>query len=336
MGFLINAVKIIFLLGFLIFIHEGGHFFVARLFKVKVEEFSIGFGPKIFTKKGEQTLYSIGCIPFGGYVKMTGEAERSEEEGAFNKAKLWHRIVIVAAGAIVNIAFAIIVYFIISFAYSSNASTIVSEIIPEARENISQIEIGDKILEVNNTKIRLKSDISKALRDYTDGEILVVVERNDEEIELKVLPTKYENTMFILGIQVAEIENVTFGERLYAAFWQTVNFLESIVQSLKMLFTGQVGLDQMTGPIGISKIVSEQNDIYNFIQLLCLVSLSLGVTNLLPIPALDGGRILLLVIEGIRGEALKEEIELGIQSVGFLLLIILSLYVSYQDILRIF
>ena len=106
--------------------------------------------------------------------------------------------------------------------------------------------------------------------------------------------------------------------------------------SIRMLFTGNVKLEQMTGPIGISEIVVKSSGVYNFIYLLCLVSLSLGVTNLLPIPALDGGRIVLLIIEGIRGKALKEEIELGIQSVGFLLLILLSLYVSYKDILRIF
>lgn len=335
MSFFINAIKIIFLLGFLIFIHEGGHFLAARLFKVKVEEFSIGFGPKIFTKKGKETTYSIACIPFGGYVKMTGETERSEEEGAFNKAKLWHRIVIVAAGAIVNIIFAIIVYFIISFACNSNPSTTIASIIPEAKENISQIEIGDKILEVNNKKVRLKSDIAKALRNYSGGEIPVLVQRDNKEIEITVTPTRYEE-IYILGIEVEEMSNPTLKERAYIAFWQTANFGSSIFESLKMLFTGEVGISQMTGPIGISKIVAEENGLYNFIQLLCLVSLSLGVTNLLPIPALDGGRILLLIIEGIRGEALKEEIELGIQSAGFLLLIMLSLYVSYQDILRIF
>lgn len=336
MNFLINAVKIIFLLGFLIFIHEGGHFLAARIFKVKVEEFSIGFGPKIFTKKGKETLYSIGCIPFGGYVKMTGEQEKSEEEGAFNKAKLWHRIVIVAAGAIVNIIFAIIVFFSISFAYNHTPSTIVEKVLPEAKDNISQIEVGDKILKINNKKIRLKSDIAKALNNYNGGEITVIVARDGNEIELNVLPTKYQNSTYILGIQTKEMTNVTLRERIYVAFWQTANFLDSIVESFKMLFSGKVGLNQMTGPIGISKIVSDNNGIYNFIQLLCLVSLSLGVTNLLPIPALDGGRILLLIVEGIRGKALKEEIELGIQSIGFLLLIMLSLYVSYQDILRIF
>lgn len=335
MSVLINALKIIFLLGFLVFIHEGGHFLAARLFKVKVEEFSIGFGPKIFTKKGKETVYRIGCIPFGGYEKMTGETERSEEEGAFNNAKLWHRIVIVAAGAIVNIVFAILMYFIISCIFVNNASTTISEILPEAKENLAELQVGDKILEINNTKIRLKSDISKALRNYTDGEINIIVERNNENVEVKGTPIKY-NEMYILGIQVTELENVTIGDRLYYAYWQTIEFSNSMVYSLKMLFTGKVGLDQMTGPIGISKIVSKQNSIYNFLQLLCLVSLSLGVTNLLPIPALDGGRILLLIIEGIRGKALKEEVELGIQSIGFLLLIMISIYVSYQDVLRIF
>ena len=138
-----------------------------------------------------------------------------------------------------------------------------------------------------------------------------------------------------MGVQVALID-ATATEKIYYAFWETVNFVESMFDSIRMLFTGNVKLEQMTGPIGISEIVVKSSGVYNFIYLLCLVSLSLGVTNLLPIPALDGGRIVLLIIEGIRGKALKEEIELGIQSVGFLLLILLSLYVSYKDILRIF
>lgn len=336
MGFIINAIKVIFLLGFLIFIHEGGHFLAARLFKVKVEEFSIGFGPKIFNKQGKETKYSIGCIPFGGYVKMTGETERSEEEGAFNKAKVLHRIIIVAAGAIVNIVFAIIVFFILSLCSGYNISTTVSNIIPEAKENLVGMEIGDRIIKINNQKIRLKSDISKALKNYNEGdELIVIVERADKEVELKVKATTYENVGYILGIEVA-LQNSNFNEKVYYAFWETIDFVSSIGESLKMLFTGQIGIDQMTGPIGISEIVVESNGIYNFVYLLSLVSLSLGVTNLLPIPALDGGRIVLLVVEGIRGKALNEEIELGIQSAGFLLLILFALYVSYMDIVRIF
>lgn len=197
------------------------------------------------------------------------------------------------------------------------------------------LKFGDKIIKINDEKIRLKSDISSALYGADGSEIKVIVERNGEELEFNVKPTEYEENTYILGIQVALID-ATWNEKLYYGFWETVNFVESMIESVKLLFTGNIKIDQMTGPIGISEIVVKSNGIYNFIYLLCLISLSLGVTNLLPIPALDGGRIVLLIIEGIRGKALKEEIELGIQSAGFLLLILLSLYVSYKDILRIF
>lgn len=197
------------------------------------------------------------------------------------------------------------------------------------------MKFGDKIIKINDEKIRLKSDISSALYGADGSEVKVVVERNGEELEFNVKPTEYEENTYILGIQVALID-ATWKEKLYYGFWETVNFVESMIESVKLLFTGNIKIDQMTGPIGISEIVVKSNGIYNFIYLLCLISLSLGVTNLLPIPALDGGRIVLLIIEGIRGKALKEEIELGIQSAGFLLLILLSLYVSYKDILRIF
>ena len=245
------AIKVIFLLEILVFIHEGGHFLAAKKSGVNVEEFSIGFGPVIYSKQKNNTLYRIGCIPFGGYVKMTGESERSDKEGAFNKASILKRIFIVTAGPFINIIFAIVLFFILSFFYF-------------------------------------------------------------------------------------QISDITIMQRLDFASRNTVGFVLSIFDSLKMLFTGKIGLDQMTGPVGISEIVVRTNGLYNFIHLLCLVSLSLGVTNLLPIPALDGGRLLLLIIEAIRGKALEEKIELKIQSIGFTILIILALYVTYKDILRIF
>lgn len=336
MSILINLFKIVFLLGFLIFIHEGGHFLAARLSKVKVEEFSIGFGPKILKKKGKETEYSLSLFPFGGYVKMTGEDEKSDDPNSFNNAKLLNRIFIVAAGAIVNIIFGIIVYFILSMSSGYNISTTVSKILPEAEQNISSVQIGDKILKIENTNIRLKSDIAKALENYTPGkEITILLERNGEEISVKGKPTEYQENFYILGIEVALVQG-NLKDRLYYSFWETIDFVSSIGDSLVMLFTGNIGIEQMTGPVGISEIVVKSDGIYDFVYLLCLVSLSLGVTNLLPIPALDGGRLVLLIIEGIRGKALKEEIELGIQSIGFTLLILFALYVTYNDILRIF
>ncbi len=335
MEFLINAFKIVFLLGFLILIHEGGHFIAARIFKVKVEEFSIGFGPKIFSKKGKETEYSLSLIPFGGYVKMTGETERSNEKGAFNNAKLLHRTAIVASGPFVNIVFGIIVYFILIACSGYNASTIVADIIPEAANGMSNIQIGDKILQINDEKIRIKSDINKALASNRGEEISILVLRENEEVKVKATPIKYAEGMYILGVKVEPLEG-KISDKIYNAFWKTMDFIASIKDSLIMLFTGKVGIDQMAGPIGISNIVVETSGLYDFINLLCLVSISLGVTNLLPIPALDGGRILLFIIEGIRGKALKEEIELEIQSLSFTLLILFSLYVSYNDILRLF
>lgn len=336
MSIFINAFKIIFLLGFLIFIHEGGHFFAARLSKVRVEEFSIGFGPKIFKKKGKETEYSLSLIPFGGYVKMTGETERSEDPRSFNNAKLLKRIFIVVAGALVNIIFGTVVYFILSMSSGYNISTTVAKIIPEAKENIPLIEVGDKILKINNNTIRLKSDIAESLENYKAGEDLtIIIERNGEEKSISGKPTKYDENYYILGIEVALVEG-TLKDKLYYSFWETIDFISSIGETLKLLFTGNVSIEQMTGPVGISEIVVKSNGIYDFVYLLCLVSLSLGVTNLLPIPALDGGRLLLLIIEGIRGKALKEEVELGIQSIGFTILILFSLYVTYNDILRIF
>ena len=240
--FLINAIKIIFLLGFLIFIHEGGHFLIAKLCRVKVNEFAIGFGPIIWKKEGKETKYALRLIPLGGFVSMEGEDEESENERSFSKASIPKRIAIVAAGAIVNILFGLVAYF-----------------------------------------------------------ILVAVVYKDVII----------------------------------AFQATEGMVSSIFESLKMLFTGNIGIKDLSGPIGISNAVSNTTTLSNYIYIISVISVSLGVTNLLPIPALDGGKILLLIIEAIRRKPLKKETEIQIQLIGFSVLIALSLVVTYNDIIRI-
>lgn len=420
-GFLISAVKIIFLLGFLILIHESGHFLIAKLFKVKVEEFAIGFGPKIFTKQGKETKYELRLIPLGGFVRMEGEEQRSDSERSFNNASIPKRMGIVAAGAIVNIVFGILVYFIIVAVVGNN----VSNIVDTTNEGYIASEVGiisgDKIEEINNKKIRLKSDIDEILQNCNGEELTLLIERNNEEKEIKLKPTeKYTKSTGIYvsqaqtddkatqiiqiekgsnaekdGLQVNdviktingvdvtgdvqklvnEIQNTTsdkakievernneivkleltidsiptyylginfkmaennFTNNMYYAFYRTGDFLGSIAENIKMLFTGNVGLDQMTGPIGISNMVSQTTGLADFMYLLALVSISLGITNLLPIPALDGGKLLILLIEAIRRKPMKEELEIGIQLVGFFILISLSIIISYKDILRIF
>lgn len=240
--FFINALKIIFLLGFLIFIHEGGHFLVAKLCNVKVNEFAIGFGPTIWSKQGKETKYAIRLIPLGGFVSMEGEDEESEHERSYSNASIPKRVAIVAAGAVVNIIFGLIVYF-----------------------------------------------------------VLVAIVYKDILIALQA----------------------------------TGGFVSSIFESLKMLFTGNIGIKDLSGPVGISKVVSNTTTFANYIYIISAISVSLGVTNLLPIPALDGGKILLLLIEAIRNKPLKKETEIQIQLIGFSILIALSIIVTYNDIIKI-
>jgi len=238
----ITILKIVFLLGFLIILHEFSHYIVARMCGVKVNEFSVGFGKKILQKESKGTMYTLRIVPLGGYVNLKGMDEKNQEEDSYTSVSIWRRLLIILAGSIANILFGVMVYFVLA--------------------------------------------------------------------------------IVILGSS--------------AAFAATGNFLFAVFESLKMLFTGEIGVDQFTGPIGISNIVSETKLLSEFIYLLALVSLSLGVTNLLPIPPLDGFKALLLIIEGIRRKPFSENFEYSVQFVGFLLLLGLSVYVAYNDVLKIF
>lgn len=415
-SFLIIAIKIIVLLGFLIFIHELGHFTVAKLCKVKVNEFAIGFGPTIWKKQGKETKYAIRLIPLGGFVSMEGEEEQSENEGSFSKASIPKRIAIVLAGAIVNIVFAVCLY----FGLTSTAGTFVSNEIDSTIEGYSAqtagLEAGDKIIEVNNKKIKSKYDLDKVMTKENGEPIDLKVERNGNVEEYKIKPTEIENkatgiyldnkckiisvdkessaekqgikandklvkingepveenrekaieilqkdkekekiqmtvqrgeaeiiidlvpetvSTYYLGVNMKMAED-TFINRCINGGIQTKEFVVSIIDNLKQLFTGKVGIDQMMGPVGISEVVAQTNGFREFFQMMALISLSLGITNLLPIPALDGGKILILLIEAIRRKPMKLETELNIQLLGFAILIGLSLIVTYNDILRIF
>ena len=417
-AFIINALKIIFVLGFLVFIHEGGHFLVAKLCKVKVNEFSIGWGPALFKKQGKETLYALRLIPLGGYVRLEGEEEESKDERAYSNASIPKRMAIILAGPFVNIVFAIVTYFILVSVVANNSSLIVKELIPNYAAEGAGIIVGDEITKINGQKLYVKSDLDKALEKSNGEELEVPVKRNNEEKNIKLIPTKvdYKHTgiylksidqaestkvitaeansvaersgviandiitkvngeevknqleivnaidkstsktiditikrgneekiisiepdiynYYYLGVQFETAEN-TFLNNIYYAFFNTKEFVFSIFENLKMLLTGGARINQFVGPVGISQVVANTNEVKDFVNILALVSLSLGVTNLLPIPALDGGKFVLLVIEAIRKKKLDERIEMSMGLISFILLIILSVYVTYNDILRI-
>ena len=337
---LVNALKIIFLLGFLIFIHESGHFLVAKFCKIKVKEFAIGFGPTIWKKQGKETKYALRLIPLGGFVNMLGEEERSQEEGSFSKASIPKRIAVVLAGGLVNIVFGLLVYFILMASQSSYYSTTIDTIYDGYAAKESSIVVGDEILAVNGKRTRFVSDINKEVQNSNGEEITIKIKRNNELKYITLIPTegkdeKTETTSYKIGVSF-KVADKNFKNNIYYAFWDTVDFSVSIIDNLKELFTGRISTDQLMGPVGIAETVSKTQGFFEFVYMLALISLSLGVTNLLPFPPLDGGKIVFLIIESIRRKPLKEQTEMRIQLAGFAILIALSIYVTYNDILRIF
>lgn len=265
---------------------------------------------------------------------MLGEEERVDEEGSFSKASIPKRIAIVAAGGLVNIIFGLLVYFIIGASTGNYISTTVDEVMPGFAAEQVGIEQNDEILKINGKTIRLKSDINKAIQKSNGAELTFTIKRDNEIRDIKIIPT-VENDRLIIGVTF-KISKNTFANNIYHGFWDTIEFTTSIVDNLKSLFRGNISVNELTGPVGISEAVSKTEGFQEFIYMLALISLSLGVTNLLPFPPLDGGKILLLIIEAIRRKPIKQNVEVAIQMTGFCLLIGLSIYVTYNDVLRIF
>lgn len=420
LSFFITAIKVVFLLGFLIFIHEGGHFLVAKLCKVTVNEFAIGFGPTIWKSKNTKTKYALRLIPLGGFVSMEGEEERSEAEGSFSKTSIPRRIAIVLAGGIVNIIFGLVVYFCLVSAVGGNISQKIETVDPDYGAHQAGILPGDEVIRINGKRVHQKQDITDIMQESEGKQVSVQIKRNEQILEYMVEPKTIEgkDTGIYLGVEgenvtteivalypnsPAEKQGIEVGDiilqvngkevgsdpyqvvtfiseaetneilftikrkdeikeikveaeisytyllgvgfekaednlvnNIYYGFWNTVDFSTSIIENLKMLFTGKVSTNQLTGPIGISTMVAKTQGIEDFIYLLALISLSLGVTNLLPFPPLDGGKVVIYLIEAIRRKPMKEKTEINIQMIGFAILIGLTIFVTYNDILRIF
>ena len=310
---------------------------MAKLCKVKVHDFAIGFGPVILKKQGKETLYTIRLFPLGGFVRMEGEEHESEEEGSFSKKSIPQKIAIVLAGASVNIIFGLIVYFILIASIGNFISNRVDEVKEGYGAQAAGILPNDKIIKINGKNINIRSDITKALENISGEEIEVQIIRNDEIKKFYVIPTKeYINntTQYFLGVTFKKAERNLLSNIKYG-FWDTVNFSISILDNLKLLFSGQISTDQLTGPIGISTMVANTDGIVEFVYLLALISLSLGITNLLPIPPLDGWKVVLYLIELVRRKPMDEKMQVNIEALGFAFMILLSIYVAYNDILRI-
>ena len=352
----------IFMFGILILIHELGHFAFAKLFKVGITEFAIGMGPKIFSKKGKDGVdYSLRLIPMGGFVSMVGEDEEVDEDladKALNKKPVWQRIIIVAAGAVTNILFGIILMgVIVAFSKSDIYSTTVegfnvyysdtNEVRVEDtwyRRGTDEILLqkGDKILKIGDRRINVRDDFIYEVMFLGNESVDVTVLRDGKKtlVEDVAFESRVEGgiTLGIAGfIRTTRLEK-TFPEVIKQAFCRSVASAGMIWDSLLNTVKGEYGTESLSGPVGIIEQVEETAK-YGWDSLLLMVviiTLNLGIMNLLPLPALDGGRLFFMLIELIRGKPVNPKYVGYVHAIGIVLLMGLMLFVTYNDIVRIF
>ena len=330
--------------GMLVIVHEFGHFITAKRGGVQVNEFWIGMGPTLLKKEHNGTLYCLKLLPFGGACVMEGEDEESESEHAFGKASLPRRMLIVAAGALMNFLVGFLIVLAVIQPNGPNGGYIVSTIDSVNPASTAAaaggLQAGDEILEVDGYNILMRSDFEIALARGADTTYEVVVRRDGEKITLPavVLEATIEGDdgRKMIGLTFAEQPD-SIGMHINMAVRTSVNYARMVWASLGMLVTGQVGVDQLSGPVGVAEVMATtaSYSIAAFLQLVAFISINLGVMNLLPLPALDGGRLVFLILEGIRRKPVPAKYEGYIHAAGLMLLLALMVYVTGQDILRI-
>jgi regulator of sigma E protease len=331
---MITAFAAIFVFLLVILLHELGHFSVAKLVGIKVNEFAIGMGPKIFQRQNGETKYTLRALPIGGFVRMEGEEENSDDPRSFGKASVMSRIATIAAGATMNFVLAIIVLSIVAFNVGVPTTTL-SGTIDGSPAQESGIQAGDKILAINEIEIKEWQDIVDAINYYGIGsELSVKVERYGSFETIQVMPVEDEGRV-VIGITPEYKQSI--GSAVKAGFQDTWYFIKLMFQFLGMLFQGEVSTNDLAGPIGVINEVGNaaKMGFTNLLYILGFISVNLGFFNLLPIPALDGSKIVFLLIELVRGKPIDPEKEGFIHLVGFVFLISLMLIVTYKDLLRI-
>lgn len=335
----------ILIFGLLIFIHEGGHFLFARLFKVTVNEFSIGMGPKLVSKKSKKSgiSYSLRAFPIGGFVSMAGEDEESDDPNALNKKPVWQRMIIVAAGGVVNLVAGILVMFILVFSSTSMGlgSTTVAEFRDGALSQNCGLKAGDTIVEVEGRNVHIADELVYEIMRLGIEPVDLTVVRDGEKtvIEDVEFPQMSEQ-----GVAFGDADFYVYGqERTFTnlvkhSFYRSTYTVRMIWESLYDLVTGRYGIEAVSGPVGVTEALTEaaQTGSYNFIYLVVVISMNLGVMNLLPLPALDGGRLVFLLIEAVRRKPINPKVEGVIHTAGLALLMLLMIFICVKDVIKLF
>ena len=345
----------ILIFGFLILAHEAGHYFVARRCGVTIEEFSVGMGPKLFSRTSKKygTVFSIRALPIGGYVAMVGENEESDAEGSLSSKPVWQRMLVIAAGALVNLLIGFVIMLLI-VCISASQGTLASNIVAGFREGATScaeggLQVNDRIIQVEDVSIHTGEELTYEIANQGDKPLTLTVIRDGEKVVLEniVFPT-FEDQ----GVTFGDYDFFIYAERspsvwkvLEITYFRSISLIKMVWDSLIGLISGRFGIQTLSGPVGVTAAVTEvivesgwsASQIVNYVlYITAVISINLGIFNLIPFPALDGGRLLFLCIEGVRRKKISPEIEGKIHLVGIALLMMLMLFVVCKDIVSLF
>ncbi|HOS68784.1 MAG TPA: RIP metalloprotease RseP [Bacillota bacterium] len=326
-----TVIAAILVFNLIVFVHEAGHFAAARLGGIKVVEFALGMGPKIISKKFGETVYSLRAFPVGGFCLMLGEDEENNDPGAFNNSPMVSKISSVASGPVFNIILTILIY---SLVIAPVTAPIIGQVTKGMPAETAGIKAGEKVVSINDVKINEWKEMKPEIAKHEGEQITVTLEKNGVQREVRLTPVKNPNTEdIVIGVtQKVGISGFSIKEGIDT----TVNVSKMMLSFLGQLVVGKADTDEVSGPISIIVYMNEaaKTGFISVLYLTALISLNLGILNLLPLPALDGGRLLFLLIELIRRKPLPAEKEGMVHFVGLVALMALSIFLMYKDIIK--
>ncbi len=326
--------------GIIIALHEFGHFITAKIFGVKVNEFSIGMGPTLLKRVKGETQYSLRLFPIGGFVSLEGEDEDSNDSRAFGNQKAWKRFIVIAAGATLNVILGLVLMGVVVGMEGMISTTVVSAVSQNLEQSRDTIQVGDKITSINGSHVVSARDLYYQLYRDDDGIFDITVKRNGEKIAFSGISILYDAEKGFCDFVVGS-EKVTALNILTGAVKETASMTKLIFLSLADMIRGQYGLKDLSGPIGTIGIVAEtageavsSADYSGIIFILAFITVNIGIVNLLPLPALDGGRLFFIVIEGIFRKPVPKKFEAVVHAAGLILLLGLMVLISFNDIVN--
>ena len=332
--------------GIIVFIHELGHFLLAKANKIRVDEFSLGMGPRLLSFVKGETRYSLKLLPLGGSCMMGEDDVDDMSEGSFNSKSVWARMSVVVAGAVFNFLLALI-FSMIVIGYTGYDEPVISGVVEGFPAQEAGLQEGDRIVKMNNKKINIWREITYYNMFHPGETVDLVYERDGEKHEVTITPKKDEDGNYLIGItSPAQYEKANLLTATQYGVYEVKFWICTTLESLKMLMTGDVGVDQLSGPVGIVSVVDEtyqQSKSYGVIIVIMqmlnigiLLSANLGVMNLLPLPALDGGRLVFMIVEAIRGKRVPPDKEGWVHGIGMILLLALMAFVMFNDVKKLF